>query len=126
MKVWGLRAPEPIESYPLELNDIPTLVPENDEILVRVSACGICRANLHVVEGEAPRLYATHARKLAMPAEHREILRDAWTGRPDRDHACANFPRESAQKPATSHVIGRPYYESPLKFLATKGHTHCS
>ena len=52
MKAWVLRAPAPVDSYPLELTDIATPVPEDDEILVRVSACGICRTDLHVIEGE--------------------------------------------------------------------------
>jgi propanol-preferring alcohol dehydrogenase len=29
-------------------------VPSNDEVLIRVRACGICRTDLHVVEGELP------------------------------------------------------------------------
>jgi propanol-preferring alcohol dehydrogenase len=52
MKAWVLRAPAPIESYPLELTEISTPGPEEDEILVRISACGICRTDLHVIEGE--------------------------------------------------------------------------
>jgi propanol-preferring alcohol dehydrogenase len=30
-------------------------VPQQDEVLVRVTACGICRTDLHVVEGDLPR-----------------------------------------------------------------------
>jgi propanol-preferring alcohol dehydrogenase len=52
MKAWTLRAPAPADSHPLELTDISRPVPADDEILVRVSACGICRTDLHVVEGE--------------------------------------------------------------------------
>jgi propanol-preferring alcohol dehydrogenase len=40
----------------LELTDIPLPTPASGEVLVRVRACGICRTDLHVVEGElAPR-----------------------------------------------------------------------
>jgi propanol-preferring alcohol dehydrogenase len=52
MKAWTLRAPASADSRPLELTDISRPVPAADEILVRVSACGICRTDLHVVEGE--------------------------------------------------------------------------
>lgn len=56
MKACLLRTPAPIEKHPLEFAEIPTPVPRGDEILVRVRACGVCRTDLHVVEGElAPR-----------------------------------------------------------------------
>jgi propanol-preferring alcohol dehydrogenase len=36
--------------------DVPTPQPGNGEVLVRVSYCGVCRTDLHVIEGElAPR-----------------------------------------------------------------------
>ena len=54
MKAWVLKTPAPVDSRPLELSEVPTPVPTDDEILVRVSACGICRTDLHVVEGELP------------------------------------------------------------------------
>src|SRR5882672_8417116 len=52
MKAWALKTPAPVESNPLELVELPTPVPQDDELLVRVSVCGICRTDLHVVEGE--------------------------------------------------------------------------
>ena len=52
MKAWILRAPANVNEQPLELVDVPTPIPREDELLVRVSACGICRTDLHVVEGE--------------------------------------------------------------------------
>ncbi len=54
MKAWVLRTPAPIDTSPLELTHISTPVPEDDEILVQVFACGICRTDLHVIEGELP------------------------------------------------------------------------
>jgi len=36
----------------LELLDIPIPEPKSGEILIRVSACGVCRTDLHVVDGE--------------------------------------------------------------------------
>jgi propanol-preferring alcohol dehydrogenase len=54
MKACLLHQPAPVEKHPLELVETPVPVPEDDELLVRVSACGICRTDLHVVEGELP------------------------------------------------------------------------
>ena len=56
MKACILRSPAPIESNPLAFVDVAKPEPESGQVLVRVSACGICRTDLHVIEGElAPR-----------------------------------------------------------------------
>jgi propanol-preferring alcohol dehydrogenase len=56
MKACVLRHPAPIESKPLEYTDVPKPAPVGTQVLVRVNACGICRTDLHVIEGElAPR-----------------------------------------------------------------------
>jgi len=56
MKACVLRAPAPIETNPLAFADVPAPQPGAGEVLVRVRACGVCRTDLHVVEGElAPR-----------------------------------------------------------------------
>jgi propanol-preferring alcohol dehydrogenase len=44
----------PIENNPLELTETPDPQPTDDLVLVRVSACGVCRTDLHVIEGELP------------------------------------------------------------------------
>jgi propanol-preferring alcohol dehydrogenase len=49
-----LAAAAPIETSPLRLEIRPTPVPGPGEILVRVSACGVCRTDLHIVEGDLP------------------------------------------------------------------------
>jgi len=54
MKACLLDAPAPIETRPLRCAEIPKPVPGPDELLVRVACCGICRTDLHVVEGELP------------------------------------------------------------------------
>src|SRR5439155_21893503 len=38
----------------LELLDVPRPQPAAEEVLVRVLACGVCRTDLHVVEGDLP------------------------------------------------------------------------
>jgi alcohol dehydrogenase, propanol-preferring len=52
MKAWVLAKPGPVETNPLEFRDVPVPEPGPHEVLVRVNACGICRTDLHVVEGE--------------------------------------------------------------------------
>jgi propanol-preferring alcohol dehydrogenase len=39
---------------PLALRDVPKPKPGRGELLVRVSACAICRTDLHIVDGELP------------------------------------------------------------------------
>ena len=49
-----LRAPARIETNPLEFMDVGVPEPAEREVLVRVHACGVCRTDLHVIEGELP------------------------------------------------------------------------
>src|SRR5919109_1045746 len=53
-----LHGQAPIETHPLRSEDLPVPSPGGDELLVRVRACGICRTDLHVVEGDLPMLRA--------------------------------------------------------------------
>jgi len=39
---------------PLELEDLPDPVPGETEILIRVSACGVCHTELDEIEGRTP------------------------------------------------------------------------
>jgi propanol-preferring alcohol dehydrogenase len=56
MKACVLVSPAPIESNPLRIVEWPKPKPAAGQVLVRVHACGVCRTDLHVVEGElAPR-----------------------------------------------------------------------
>ncbi len=54
MKACVLRAPAAIETNPLQYADAATPQPKSGEVLVRVRACGVCRTDLHVIEGELP------------------------------------------------------------------------
>jgi propanol-preferring alcohol dehydrogenase len=47
-----LNRPGPIEGSPLSLEHLPDPLPGPGEIVVQVAACGVCRTDLHVVEGE--------------------------------------------------------------------------
>src|SRR5713226_1365236 len=54
MKAWTVNQPATIDARPLALTELPVPKPSEDELLLRVHACGICRTDLHVVEGELP------------------------------------------------------------------------
>ncbi|HZI94825.1 MAG TPA: zinc-dependent alcohol dehydrogenase family protein [Patescibacteria group bacterium] len=54
MKAALVNHPASIDTRPLALVDVPDPVPGPDELLVKVSACGVCRTDLHVVEGDLP------------------------------------------------------------------------
>ena len=47
-----LYHPRPIAQRPLEISEVPQPVAKAGEVLLRVRACGVCRTDLHVVEGE--------------------------------------------------------------------------
>ena len=54
MKAWVLRSPASIDDRPLDFAEVETPTPREDEVLVRVRVCGVCRTDLHVVEGDLP------------------------------------------------------------------------
>jgi propanol-preferring alcohol dehydrogenase len=39
---------------PLILRDVPCPIPNSFEILIKVTTCGVCRTDLHIVDGELP------------------------------------------------------------------------
>jgi len=56
MKAWAVDRPGPIDSRPLRLIDRPVPVPGFGQVRVAVRACGVCRTDLHLAEGDlAPR-----------------------------------------------------------------------
>jgi alcohol dehydrogenase, propanol-preferring len=52
MKAMLLEHVAPIESSPLQFVDLPTPEPAAGEVRVAVHCCGVCRTDLHVVEGD--------------------------------------------------------------------------
>ncbi len=54
MKAMVLTRQRDVSTSPLESRDVPVPVPEPGQVLVRVRVCGVCRTDLHVVEGELP------------------------------------------------------------------------
>src|ERR1039457_464396 len=56
MKAAVLYAPAPIAQRPLVIKEVPKPSPGPGEVLLRVLACGVCRTDLHILEGELPPL----------------------------------------------------------------------
>jgi alcohol dehydrogenase, propanol-preferring len=54
MRAMILERPGPVASAPLSLVELPDPSPGAGELLLRVEVCGVCRTDLHVVEGDLP------------------------------------------------------------------------
>ncbi len=54
MSAWRVRRPGPMSTEPLERVSAQVPRPEPSELLVAVRACGVCRTDLHVTEGDLP------------------------------------------------------------------------
>jgi alcohol dehydrogenase, propanol-preferring len=54
MRAWSVVTPGPVEEAGLRLVSKRVPVPADDELLVHVRACGVCRTDLHVAEGDLP------------------------------------------------------------------------
>jgi len=54
MKACFLSTPAVVETNPLQYGEFAKPEPVAGEVLVRVQVCGVCRTDLHVIEGELP------------------------------------------------------------------------
>ncbi len=54
MRAMQLAAPAPAAEVPLRLVELPVPSPGPGQVLLRVLACGVCRTDLHILEGELP------------------------------------------------------------------------
>jgi propanol-preferring alcohol dehydrogenase len=54
MKAAILSAPHPVGQQPLRIEDVPRPEIRPGYVLLKVRACGVCRTDLHIVEGELP------------------------------------------------------------------------
>jgi propanol-preferring alcohol dehydrogenase len=54
MKAAILISPREISKRPLEIREVPRPEMKEGHVLLRVLACGVCRTDLHIVEGELP------------------------------------------------------------------------
>jgi propanol-preferring alcohol dehydrogenase len=69
VKAMVLRQNGPIDLNPLVLSDVPEPEPGPGEARVQVLACGLCRTDLHVIEGDLP------SRKLPVIPGHQIVGR---------------------------------------------------
>src|SRR5579864_2051450 len=61
MKAAVLSSPREVSQHPLEIREIPQPKPGPGQVLLRVRACGVCRTDLHIVEG-------------GLPPEHKQVV----------------------------------------------------
>jgi propanol-preferring alcohol dehydrogenase len=54
MRAMQLAGPAPVAEAPLRLVDLPVPQPGPGQVLLKVLACGVCRTDLHILEGELP------------------------------------------------------------------------
>ncbi len=54
LKAAILHSPKSVLQKPLTIEDVPQPAPSAGQVLLRVRACGVCRTDLHIVEGELP------------------------------------------------------------------------
>jgi propanol-preferring alcohol dehydrogenase len=54
MKAAVLASPQDVSTNPLRIRDVARPEPKPGHLLLRVQACGVCRTDLHIVEGELP------------------------------------------------------------------------
>src|ERR1700726_2674213 len=59
MRAWHVDRPGPVgingaSGGPLTVRDTPVPEPKPGELLLKVLACGVCRTDLHVAEGDLP------------------------------------------------------------------------
>ncbi|MFD8221477.1 zinc-binding alcohol dehydrogenase family protein [Streptomyces sp. NPDC059697] len=81
MHAWEVDRPGPIEGEPLRFIERPIPVPGADELLVHVRACGVCRTDLHVSEGDLP------VRRPRVTPGHEVVGVVAATGEDVLDHS---------------------------------------
>jgi propanol-preferring alcohol dehydrogenase len=54
MKAAILTSPQPVSQLPLQIAEVANPRLRSGHVLLRVRACGVCRTDLHIVEGELP------------------------------------------------------------------------
>lgn len=67
MKAVLLEKPSPVEEKPLKVVETSEPTPKEGEVLIEVKCCGVCRTDLHIVEGELP------LRKLPLILGHQAV-----------------------------------------------------
>ena len=77
MKAAVLSSPADISKRPLRIEDVPPPELMPGQVLLKVRACGVCRTDLHIVEGELP------VRRESLIPGHQIVGEVMDGGRPD-------------------------------------------
>jgi len=79
---------------PLTLKTLPLPVPAADQVLVKIIACGVCRTDLHIVDGELPEpvlpLIPGHEIIGTIVSEGRSLLPGTLVGIPWLGYTCGH------------------------------------
>jgi len=72
----------PAAREPLRLEDVPEPEPQQGQVLLRVSVCGVCRTDLHIVDGELsrPKLPLVPGHQIVGRTEDGRRLGIPWLG----------------------------------------------
>src|SRR6266853_2093861 len=106
MKAMAVYTPAAIETEPLRAIELPAPEPGPREILVRIKTCGVCRTDLHIVEGDLP---PRHPR--IVPG-HEIVGAVARCG-----PGCTRFAPRARVSPATTTTVAMPSSWSCAKIL---------
>lgn len=52
MKAYQLKAPGPVETNPLQVDDVALPQPGPGQVRIKINMCGVCHTDLHTAEGE--------------------------------------------------------------------------
>jgi alcohol dehydrogenase, propanol-preferring len=74
MRAMAVRTPAPASARPLEPDERPDPVPGPDDLVVEVAACGVCRTDLQIAEGDLA------ARRLPIVPGHQVVGRVVAVG----------------------------------------------
>ena len=58
MRALVLKQTAPVEEKPLNYEDVAAPRPRSGQVQIEITACGVCRTDLHVVEGDLPQKQA--------------------------------------------------------------------
>jgi alcohol dehydrogenase, propanol-preferring len=92
---------------PLRLADVPRPEPGPGQVLIRVEACGVCRTDLHIVDGELP----LHKRPLIIGHQIVGVVEEVGESAPVPD--AADGGAVSAVTATAPAVAAAPVQEAP-------------
>jgi propanol-preferring alcohol dehydrogenase len=95
-----------VEDTPLELRDLPQPVPAAGEILIKVTACGVCHTELDEIEGRTP------PPKLPVVPGHQVVGRVVARGSMDLGHDPESQKGDSPRRSKRRNPVQSPRFRS--------------